>query len=203
MDFETVANHQILLRTRFNSVLPLRFEWVKATLVQQKLQIQFKVREENEVLEYLIERAMNGGNFQRVGNCKAAHSTQQNLQYTYIESKPVGRWVAYRIKAMMKDGSVHISKIVGLQMEAERIDFRAVYDRNKNDALHISGIAAPGEYQIVLYDINGLGLLLKSFRHTGGSFEERASILGLPAGVYVVQLRKQGQTLCLERMIIH
>ena len=203
MDFETVANHQILLRTRFHTVLPLRFEWIKATLVQQKVQIQFKVREENEVLEYLIERSINGGPFQKAGNCKAAHSTQQNLQYTYTESKPIGEWVVYRIKAMVKDGSIDISKIVGLNVKGELVNFKAVHDRNKSDALNISGIAVPGEYQIVLNDINGHVWLLKSFRHAGGSFEERVSILRLPAGIYVVQLRRQGQTLRLQKIIIH
>jgi hypothetical protein len=103
----------------------------------------------------------------------------------------------------VKDGSSHISKIVGLHVETEHVDFKAVYDRNKSDALHISGIAVTGEYQILLYDINGHGLLLKSFRHTGGSFEERTSMLGLQGGVYVVQLRKQRQTLRLQKMIIH
>ena len=104
---------------------------------------------------------------------------------------------------MVKDGSIDISKIVGLNVKGELVNFKAVHDRNKSDALNISGIAVPGEYQIVLNDINGHVWLLKSFRHAGGSFEERVSILRLPAGIYVVQLRRQGQTLRLQKIIIH
>ena len=194
LDFETVVNSNILLRTRFNAVLQVRFEWVKANIFQQQVQLHFKVVEGKETLHYVVERSINGEAFTKAGIINSITRNQHNnYLYTFIEPKPSGSWVIYRIRAVKTDGTISISESVSLNLNSQEIDLKMVSDRNEN--LVIKGHTLPGTYQILLYDITGNQRHIQSLQHTGGPFEMIASIKENPPGWYIVKLIKDGVVL--------
>ena len=101
------------------SPLPLGFVDFKGKLVNNDGFLNWITENEENVVEFIVERSVNGSNYEAVGTVAANNTSgRQHYQYTDDNIRALGVPVVYyRLKQTDTDGKISFSTIVALTMD--------------------------------------------------------------------------------------
>jgi hypothetical protein len=181
----------------FLSVLYLHNVIFTANKQNEKSMLTFIVEQISTNSMFIIERSINGLNFNSIGSL--AGTTL--LQYNFIDAAPIyNEKNYYRIKEIDVQGKISYSSIRFIQynkdgsIEIYPIPARDEINISLNDALQAKPIT------VKIYNAQGVEVLRKIIKKTSST--ETFDIKILPAGVYNVWLGNETNEIKMKRIIV-
>jgi hypothetical protein len=160
--------------------LPVSFVGIEAKKVSNGTQITWKVAQEENVLNYSLERSVDGKIFTSVGTTSANGGTSYSLTDNQVSSSAV----YYRVRNNDKDGRFKYSTTV--KVEGGKISFlKRAYPMPAVSEVFIQHDAAAAGAVITLTAQDGR--VVKKITTQTGSMQTRIDVLGLNAGMYFVR----------------
>ena len=180
-----------------NSQAPLsvKFTNLKASPSGSANIIEWTINEESGVLDYEVQRSVNGTNFVTINIMAARNNSGNNEKYQFRDEQPGAERVYYRIKANELNGTISYSLVAKVVRQNNASDIVKIYPNpvtGKQFSVQLDKLEK-GNYLLQL--INGQGQVIQqsSFQHAGGylyrSVELPSSVSG---GVYYLLITGNG-----------
>lgn len=161
------------------SVLPIHLMKFTANKMQQKVNLNWLVENESEVLNYELLHSINNSGFEKLTSVSVKLPGGILNQYSYLHTDPSAGVNYYRLKVNKKDGGYFYSSI-------QRIDFPLsnIYV-SPNPVTNRLTIAAPEtlNYLLRVITVEGKVMYLKSFQGIA-----QLDVSGFAKGQYIIQI---------------
>ena len=105
-------------------VLPAQILQFNAQLKENRSLLYWKVKQENNLLAYVVERSRNGTTFESVGTVTARGASQSEENYFFNDLVTVTGKIYYRLKMLGIDGAARYSNVVSVS--ADRLQQLAI-----------------------------------------------------------------------------
>jgi ELWxxDGT repeat protein len=174
-----------LWAVNFSVVLPLDMIDFKADLVQQDAVLNWKTANEKNTLEFIVERSVNGNNYEPVG--RVASGATGN--YSYIDKNITGlktTTVYYRLRQVDVDSRFTYSKIVTLDLKG--VQHFTLYPNPATGSINLqAGNISSGNIRYKIFD-NAGKIILQSSGQVSTNGRVSIDINTLAKGVYYLDL---------------
>lgn len=186
----------VLGRDQGNMVVPLpvRFAYVKAELNgSEKVKVSWSNLTETDILDYIIERSLDGNSFQTIGTVMSVINNGSKSDYQFLTVQLPNR-AFYRIKAVEKNGAFYYSPIISLTRNIYSLDYEqsvSIYPNpvtGDNFTFRLSSAPA-GRYISSIITPGGQQVKYKLINHQGGDLVKEVDMSGLQSGIYQLVLR--------------
>ena len=168
-----------------NSTLPVKLTNFTAKNNNNTVQLNWQTSSENNSDYFVIERNKPGGTFIKIGEVNAAGTSNQLLDYQFIDNQPDKGFNLYRLKQIDKDNKAEYSSVRWVKLDDEKAQLY-VFPTITDGTIFIQS----NEKTIVeLYNLQGIRLLTKEI-----SNNDQIDLSKYAAGVYVLRNRKDGKT---------
>jgi len=171
-------------------LLPVKLTSFEATKKGKQTVITWQTATEENSQSFLVERSADGINFNAIGTVAAAGNSTSVRNYSFTDIAPGAGKNHYRLRSVNMDGSADLSKIALVIFDKE--SQLLLFPNPAKEELTIRNTVTSGT--VYLYDINGKQVLSQKI-NSNNSQGVKLRLTGLPAGMYVVKLSTDGQTL--------
>jgi len=174
-------------------ILPVSLTNLKAYQKGNAIQIDWSALNELNVGRYEVEKSANGFSFAPLINIPARNNGNIQNNYSTLDTKPLQGDNFYRIKAVDKNGTVHYTAIISVNINGGKTSVTVMPNPvpNKVVDLQLNNLAA-GRYNLVLYNSIGQKVFSKTIEHSGGSASQTVTFpSGTPKGIYVLKVFNQ------------
>lgn len=172
--------------------VPVTFTTVTATRQDKKVLVSWKVENELNIAQYVVERSKDGRNFNGItAETARGNGNGITLQYSSFDNSPFIADNFYRIRSVGINGDLKYSNVVKVNMTADPAMITVYPNPVKADGLvKISLTNQPkGLYKINLLNVKGQLILTQSINHEGGnSVYELKMGTGLVHGNYLLNI---------------
>ena len=169
------------IRVAASEALPLKLLDFWGTRSSSGNQLYWKVTEQSEILEYVIERSYDQTHFTPIGTLRA--NTQFNYNYQYTDRGAFGTISYYRLKIRETTGLTTYSKIVAIRNEVvKRI---VLFPNPGKKYVYLSVPHSNETIPIELLDVTGRSL--KKIETAIGAISITIDISSLANGVYYLR----------------
>ncbi|MGN6196800.1 MAG: T9SS type A sorting domain-containing protein [Ginsengibacter sp.] len=171
------------------NVLPVKLMSLKATKKDESILVEWNVENESGMLEYRVEKSLDGNNFIIAGNVAATINGAG--KYNWTDDQPVPGNNYYRIASVSKDGQITYSSIVKVMMGNSIQTISVFPNPLENGIIHLQFSNQPaGTYSIRLINSIGEVILSKNINHNGSSSRETIRCRNLNKGIYNLEIKK-------------
>jgi hypothetical protein len=188
-----VTSDFFILKLVQSGVLPVQLINIKAYQKNGKLNIEWMVSDENNVLKYEVQRSHDGLHFSDVGTVKAKANNNFVTTYNLIDSNFFDGINFYRIKIIDNDNSFTYSQIVKLYVSGKAGEIK-IYPNpitNNQFTLELNNLPI-GTYTITLYNKLGQEIIKKLLFYQGGISKKVISISKtLSSGIYQLKIKSK------------
>jgi hypothetical protein len=181
--------------------LPVTFTNVKAYTKNEDVVVEWKVENEKEIVNYILETSLDGSDF----HTTAMVTMNSNLSgiYQWLDVSPIAGNHYYRVKINERNGITEYSQIMKVYIDNEKSSFRTYPNPVKNGIINLYFKNQPaGWYHFRLYNSVSHLILFKKINHAGGS---RSQILLLNKntkhGVYHLKIVKPDGEEVVEKIV--
>lgn len=179
-----------------NSTLPVEWEDFTAVLFQEKVRLNWQTVSEQNSSHFIVERSLNGIDFETAGHVNATGVSNSLQQYTWIDdiaSTLNSTIFYYRLQQVDQDGKHNYSKVV--QIKIEKKSWVSSVVNPISNTIHVNVFAEnPGVLSSKLVDIQGRIILKKSQLLTRGVNTIQLPATHLSKGIYLLELVQGGKT---------
>ena len=183
-----------------DTILPVTFISINGSLVQNKVVLDWNVGSQINVLSYIIEKSVDGLNFQQVAVLPANNSLITNYSFkdNYISGLNY-----YRIKMICSDGSKCYSKVIDVNDFVTKDDFAIVSSNPTNSSsVQLQLNADKGRYKFTLTNMLGEVVMMKNISYSGG---KQSLVLKMnnimPAGIYQLLVKNDTKESTIQIII--
>lgn len=181
-------------------VPPFRFLAEKAESQSEKIRLEWKGENQKKVYAYLPEHSTDEKHFSPLQQVAVSESESSN--YTFNHIHPAAGMNYYRIKALLKDGSVVYSRTLSSLFEYQ-VPSISFYPNPVIDHIMLNFYRQPqGKYHVQIRDSKGRLVKTETFEHAGLAENHRIKIEGFSSGLYIVEIRKPDDTRQFEKIMI-
>lgn len=145
----------------------------------QSVELNWKVTEQQNILEYVVEYSTNAREFTEVGRIQASES--RNYDYRFEAKHPFSGSKAYYRLRILEANATSLSRIIGVNVP--ELDKTILYPMPAHDFVWLKSDRISGK-EIRLF--NTQGQLIRTV--TMQADEQRIDLSSLPAGTYLLQL---------------
>lgn len=168
------------------TILPISLVDFEAKFVDGEVKLNWTTASEDNSDYFVIERSLNGQDWEEVGTQKAATQSNSVIQYEDYDRQPyIENTSYYRLKMVDHDGSYSMSNIISVNYNREGL---TVFPNPAKETLSITGKSI-GEIRII--DITGKNVTDQtSFLNVSNNFVQ-LDIKNLTQGLYFVQCNNE------------
>lgn len=179
------AFSQFILSNAYGT-LPVLLVNTKAYAKGSGIQIEWTTASESNVVNYVIERSVDGGNFIQVGIVNALNSS--HTAYAWFDAAPNAGNNFYRIKVVENSGSKYTS-IMKVATGGTRPELVIATNPVRGGVLNIQlrGIQK-GAYHLTLFNAAGQRVYTQNITAEGSAFTQLIQLPVLRTGYYSVHL---------------
>lgn len=171
--------------------LPVTFTDINAHLLDAgSVLVNWKVENESNIKEYVVERSADGIHFTAVGKTDSKHQTA--ALYQWLDEKPGTGYVYYRIRSVSADGEAMLSKIAKVQVPFVQPSITVYPNPVQKGVIQLLFKNQPaGKYRLRLTDAAGKLIFEKYIqRMDGNSIEKLNWDYRLTHGIYDLEIHK-------------
>lgn len=174
----------IVLVTK-NSTLPVKLVSFDAKKINNTVKLNWQTSSEHNSDHFDVERGKPGGTFIKIGEVNAAGTSNQLLNYQFIDVQPDKGFNLYRIKQVDIDNKSEYSSVRWVKLNDEKSEL-SVFPTITEGTIFIQS----NEKTIIeLYNLQGNRLLTKEINNN-----DQIDLSKYAAGVYVLRNRKDSKT---------
>ena len=175
-----------------DSALPVKFISVKGTLLQNKIEVSWSVADQVNVLNYIIEKSLDGVSFKQVSGII---TNSFNTNYSWIDND-INIQNYYRIRVISYDRSDLYSKVVVVNDKSSGNDFIVVSPNPANGSvINVQLNGDKGDCWFNIINVLGEVVLSKKIYYSGGkqSIDLKADNI-ISTGIYNLQCTNKLKT---------
>ena len=186
VEFETDELTSFYLRG-IGSVLPTTIVSFTGIQVNNSIQVNWKVAQETNVTNYIVERSFDAARFTQVGVVKATGNNAQSLDYSFVDKNVLEGKYYYRLNTVNNDGFQKYSNTIAISVSNDR---SIVITPNPfTDKIVIStNQTATTKYEVTVTDINGKIILTKNITANAGNDVQSIYFPNVSAGIYILKI---------------
>jgi hypothetical protein len=164
--------------------LPVHLTSFTATVLNGKVQLNWQVSEQLNILTYDVETSTDGNNFSVLGSVAAVSASR----YAFTHGMPVNGINFYRLKIIESDGSFKYSKIVTAEInKASRV--QVLPNPFTNSVQIIVSLPNASPVSTVIFDATGRKIYERTvYGNTGINKFEITSLQHFASGIYMVSV---------------
>jgi uncharacterized delta-60 repeat protein len=183
------------------SPLPVSWLYFTGNATKEGNKLNWATVTEKDSRAFVIERSIDGINFEAAGEVKAAGNSNQELRYTFSDKNGSvlgAKTVYYRLKQLDFSGSFEYSRIIALRKDSRNSGLSSVYPNPFTNELKLEFANAPVDpqtMQVFLTSMEGKTVYAEQIKRASGAFQ--AKLKNLPemkAGIYMLKIISEGQT---------
>jgi uncharacterized protein (DUF1501 family) len=198
---QTILNGNYSTLPIFNEIiLPLDGMELRAAWENEFAKLEFDVYQNDSYDNFIIERSVNGTDFQPVGNIKNVSLNSQE-KYVFKDARISAETVYYRVKGISKQGAFSYSKTATLRNGSHQ-ELRVYPNPVSNYTINIEFLHAVNEYvSITIYGVMGEKLYYNQINPAGRrNISFKVSSLFDVKTVYVLNIA-YGSTVVNEKIL--
>jgi hypothetical protein len=179
--------------------LPITWLYFKARNNQGNVSLEWASANEKNNLKYLVERSVDGRNFDRIGtvNSKSTNSDKEHA-YSFTDLNPLPR-AFYRIGQQDLDGTIAYYKTLEVVSNSEVS--KSYHTVSANSVKLYVNQATPANATVKLYNLNGQAVQAAQSLLTPGVNVLELDRPALP-GLYILDMEIDGKRSYQERVLI-
>ncbi|MEO0472036.1 MAG: T9SS type A sorting domain-containing protein, partial [Bacteroidota bacterium] len=169
-------------------------EWLNVGVEKQGSQarIYWSTASELNADHFVVERSEDARNFTPLGQLAAKGTTTERSDYRFIDPTiEEKRRFYYRIQQVDIDGSIDYSNVVELRAESLSLS-ATVYPNPARDQVNLS-FYQEGQSEIKVINMQGQTMYETLTENKKGNLDITVALKGWAAGVYVVQINRNGE----------
>lgn len=183
---QMVGRANALFTVNHGSTLPVRSLTFSGSLYESSVQLRWSTATEENTQQFVVQHSTEGATWNSVGTVKAAGNSTSLLNYQFTHSNPVEGANFYRLLQQDRDGQSTYSRTVVV---------------NYGKTLKASWYPNPVMAQLTVRTASAQPGIITLFNAGGqpvkrariSSYETQVDLAGLPAGVYIADIRQGGQ----------
>jgi len=146
---------------------------------------------------FAVERSLDGRNFEKIGQVKGNGTTSNRSEYKYLDAKPTGELLYYRLKQVDLDGKTTSSKVIRVKPYSVPTDVLAVMMApnpcpDQNCSILLRGTDPNLPVTVIMKDLTGRTIFSKVIPGDQTSFSLPKGTSG--AGIYILSVRNGNNT---------
>jgi len=151
--------------------VPLSFTSITASKQDKNVLVSWRVSNELNISNYVIEHSADGLNFSQLGTQLARNSGGSTTQGYNLDVQPFTGDNFYRVKSIGNATDVKYSEIVKVNMAGDPSSITVYPNPVKEDGIvKINMINQPaGQYHVQIFDSKGQKVLSQAINHDGGN----------------------------------
>ena len=182
-DAASYAADRFKVYFRQMSVLPLAFISLDAKQNAADILVEWKVQNENNMLQYEVESSVDGSTF--TGRLIIAAGNGDASAYQWTDKNPSPGCHYYRIKSIDRSGAVTFSPVVKALIKESKRSIVLYPNPVADRVIHLQMNQQPeGKFLIRLLDASGKALMEKSIEHTSENSTENIPLKSMIAHGY-------------------
>ncbi len=185
----------------FSLALPVELFHFEARLRKEGVDLLWETATELDNAGFDILRSVDGRNWQTLAFVPGGGSTLQERSYAYMDKHPHPGLNYYRLKQIDFDGQFEYSRIISVDVGGADNGVRLYPNPASGSVILAFETAYAGEAVLYLYNAVGQPLKTKYLSLEPGAFRTGIELDGLPAGVYLVEVR-YGARRRLQRLAV-
>ncbi|MEO9145252.1 MAG: YDG domain-containing protein [Ginsengibacter sp.] len=189
-DAASASANRLMIVFKQMAALPVTFASIKASQKDKDILVEWKVENEKGMLQYEVEKSIDGINFHKVTTVPSANAG--SVSYQWIDKNANIGYNYYRIRSVDKDGKIEYSTVVKILIN-DGISSIMVYPNPITDGIiHLRLKNQPGGMYMVRL-LNPLGQLIaaKQSGHAGGNGSiDLKWDYNLAHGIYQLEITK-------------
>ncbi|SFH01305.1 Por secretion system C-terminal sorting domain-containing protein [Pontibacter chinhatensis] len=173
--------------------LPVELVYLRASVQQRQVVLQWLTASETDNKEFIVERSMDGKDFNAIGTVAGAGTTLQPQHYTFTDAAPLQQVIYYRLKQVDFNGDSEYSKVVAVRLNAEASEQRLKVWPNpfKGEASIEVFAEEAGSASITLTAMQGQRVYESTVQLDPGYNKLTLPPLDLPNGMYILRLQNE------------
>ena len=171
--------------------LPVASVELAARLQVKQVDLTWKVRNEEAIADYVIERSVDGTEFEPIANLTPTSGSATEKQYNHVDKQIFPGKLTYRIRYISLDGEIAWSNSAEVFVEQQPISLSA-FPNPFNDVVNLAFTGWYGEQRVEISFLDANGKLLVKQTELVAATGTRLRIdPKLPDGLYFVRMRLQ------------
>lgn len=184
---------RIIFQTEMTGVMPVSFTGIKAWRNNLVPVIEWTVEDEENVIQYDVERSLDGLNFIPVASTIPSSNDGGEESYKLSDQTQDGHQLFYRVKATSLSGNIVYSAVARLAGQEDAVDMM-VYPNpvsgRKIQVLINNAIA--GRYNVTLLSGRGLLIPVQDVQLQQGSNSISIALPSVTPGIYRLRVAGNG-----------
>jgi len=169
------------------------FDFTAQKDVNNTVNLQWSTSNEIDSIYYVIERSIDGVNFDSVSRVNAGNNPDSLQQYLFNDDKPYQGATYYRLKLLDKDGRFNYSKIVTVTLDKIGVQY-VIYPNPAKYKSTVRILENMSQVSLRLIDALGRVVFTKSFGALTVGEEIQIPLSGLSKGVYFLRFVSESGT---------
>ena len=190
------ADRFMIVFSQPTGALSVTFTSVKAYSQSSNINVEWKVDNESNINQYIVEKSINGIQFTSVASLQAISNNGGSASYAISDTKPVEGYNYYRIKSVDLNGTTAITNIVKVLMGEIGQEITVYPNPVINGKINLVLNNQPaGKYNIRIF--NKAGQVIKEclIQHSQGNSTEAIQLDNyIPHGIYHLEVNKPDGT---------
>ncbi|MCF8253366.1 MAG: T9SS type A sorting domain-containing protein [Bacteroidia bacterium] len=183
-----------------NNPLPVTYAYFKGAKSESGVTLNWATVTESNSSHFILERSLNGKDFNSISKVKAAGNSSKFLLYNYLDKEALSlnsKVIYYRLNQVDMDGKQEYSPVIQISLdELNDITILSVQPNpfQNNLTLTFNSNKEMG-MKVELLNINGQIMVSKEIRTEAGQQNFNLDETGiLPSGLYFVRIEYNGQS---------
>ena len=168
-------------------LLPVELISFNAECQEDGVLLAWTTASESNNDHFLIERSLDGIEFQDIGRVYGAGNSMEAIDYSFVDQQPSGNLSYYRLKQTDVDGTFDYSPVVAIHCQVGGSNELLVWPNPATDLVHIRITDDSEPRQFIILDAHGTVVFQGSMV---GSTTFRTEHLAM--GMYVVKVQRSG-----------
>lgn len=183
---QMVGRGNALFTIQYGNPLPVRLLYFGAGLFEKGVQLRWSTATEQNAWQFTVAHSTDGRVWKSIGTVQAAGNSSTRTDYSLLHANPVEGTNFYRLQQQDKDGANTYSRVVPVRFGKGLMV--SLYPNPVKTSLSIrTGSALPGT--ITLFTTAGQPVKHMAIR----GYQTVVDMSGLPAGVYLAEIRQGSQ----------
>lgn len=159
-------------------------------------QLNWSTAWERDNDRFEIQSSRDAKSFESIGRLTGKGTTNAAQTYTFIDAQPLADLTYYRLKQVDSDGHFNYSTIISIQRGNDSMkESLLVYPNPTTALLYLQASNQQDVTDITIYTASGRRV------HYQSGFSSSISVVSLPAGVYVLELKTVSGQVLRQRFV--